>query len=515
MQREKLKYLRGRATGDETMLNNLSTARRLAIGFAIILLLLAISSYITVSSLKTALNDTKTAKEEKIPLALTADKMVTDVVLVWQFLTDVSASHDTAGYEEAKTAADSFKSGMEKLKQDAKKQNNTAKLAQLDEITKSFDSFYEMGNTMANVYVTKGIDAGNVVMEDFDKVADTISQQITKLQEEQIAQTKDLTSQIEHSMSLIIKTTLTFAVITFIITFIIGNILTIGITKPLKDAVAATSEMAKGDLTIRIDTDRGDEIGNMLLSINNVADNLCKFMQEVRHEAETVTSRSMQINSSAQIVSQGAIEQAGSIEEASAKMEEITTNIKHTSENAKLTETIAKGSAALAKETGDAVIKAVSAMKEIADKISIIEDIARQTNLLALNAAIEAARAGEQGKGFAVVASEVRKLAERSQSAAGEITQLSSTSVTIAEQAGELLAKLVPDIHKNSELVQDISARNIEQSSGATFVNTAIKRLDQVVQQNASTAEQMSAMADELLSSSKNLIKAMSFCVTK
>jgi methyl-accepting chemotaxis protein len=192
-------------------------------------------------------------------------------------------------------------------------------------------------------------------------------------------------------------------------------------------------------------------------------------------------------------------------------MEEMVANIRQNAENAQQTEKIALKASDDATESGQAVSMTVSAMKEIAGKISIIEEIARQTNLLALNAAIEAARAGEHGKGFAVVASEVRKLAERSQSAAGEISNLSGSSVQIAEKAGELLTKLVPDIQKTADLVQEISSASAEQNNGAQQINRAIQQMDQVVQQNASAAEEMASTSEELASQSEHLQDIMRF----
>jgi methyl-accepting chemotaxis protein len=210
-------------------------------------------------------------------------------------------------------------------------------------------------------------------------------------------------------------------------------------------------------------------------------------------------------------MSQGTTEQAASAEEASSSVEEMNATIKQNADNAQQTEKIALKSAADATESGKAVSQTVGAMKDIAGKISIIEEIARQTNLLALNAAIEAARAGEHGKGFAVVASEVRKLAERSQTAAGEISDLSASSVEVAEKAGAMLAKLVPDIQKTAELVQEISAASKEQTSGADQINAAIQQLNQVIQQNAGAAEEMSSTAEELSSQAQQLQGTIEF----
>jgi methyl-accepting chemotaxis protein len=192
-------------------------------------------------------------------------------------------------------------------------------------------------------------------------------------------------------------------------------------------------------------------------------------------------------------------------------MEQMASNIKQNADNAQQTDKIANQSARDAQESGKSVLEAVSAMKEIANKISIIEEIARQTNLLALNAAIEAARAGEHGKGFAVVAAEVRKLAERSQKAAGEINQLSGTTLLVSERSGEMLDKLVPDIQRTAELVQEISAASREQDTGGEQINKALQQLEQVIQQNASASEEMAATTEELTGQSDQLVNALAF----
>ena len=292
---------------------------------------------------------------------------------------------------------------------------------------------------------------------------------------------------------------------------IIAMVITKSILGPLREAIAASETLAKGDLTADIVVNRKDETGDLLTAMKNMLERLRMVVSDVKGSSDNVASGSQQLSAGAEQMSQGTTEQAASAEEASSSVEEMNATIKQNADNASQTEKIALKSSSDAQESGKAVSETVTAMKEIASKISIIEEIARQTNLLALNAAIEAARAGEHGKGFAVVASEVRKLAERSQTAAGEISRLSTTSVEVAEKAGAMLAKLVPDIQKTAELVQEISAASKEQTTGADQINSAIQQLNQVIQQNAGAAEEMSSTAEELSSQAEQLQSAIAF----
>jgi methyl-accepting chemotaxis protein len=283
------------------------------------------------------------------------------------------------------------------------------------------------------------------------------------------------------------------------------------IVRPLSTAVSLIRTVAEGDLRKKADVTSKDELGEMLLTVNAMVDNLRTTVGGVTAASANVSSGSEALSSTAQQLSQGASEQAASAEETTSSMEEMTSSVQQNADNARHTDTIASKAAGDAKSSGEAVKQTVQAMREVAEKISIIEEIARKTDLLALNAAVEAARAGEHGKGFAVVASEVRKLAERSQTAAAEISRLTAGGVHTAEGAGQLLEKLVPDIQKTAELVREIAAASAEQNTGAAQVNKAIQQLDQVIQQNASASEEMASTAEELSSQAEILHSTVAF----
>ncbi|MGA2185503.1 MAG: methyl-accepting chemotaxis protein, partial [Bryobacteraceae bacterium] len=277
----------------------------------------------------------------------------------------------------------------------------------------------------------------------------------------------------------------------------------------MNDITRAAEEIAHGDLTVTVRERSAQD--KLMQALSSMVAGLTRTVSEIRGIAGEVASASQAISTSSVQVSNGASAQAASAEEASSSMEEMVSNIKQNADNAQQTDKIATKSAKDAQESGKCVLEAVAAMKEIASKISIIEEIARQTNLLALNAAIEAARAGEHGKGFAVVAAEVRKLAERSQKAAGEINHLSGTTVKVSEKAGEMLDKLVPDIQKTAELVQEITAASKEQDTGSEQINKALQQLEKVIQQNASASEEMASTTEELTGQSDQLMSALGF----
>jgi methyl-accepting chemotaxis protein len=287
--------------------------------------------------------------------------------------------------------------------------------------------------------------------------------------------------------------------------------ITRSITAPIGLLVGVVEKMAAGDLRESPEVDRNDETGRLLAAVKAMVEKLGEVIGEVRGGAEALTAASTQVSSTSQSLSQGTGEQAASVEETTSSLEEMSASITQNAENSRQTEQMANQGARNADESGKAVNETVGAMKSIAEKISIIEEIAYQTNLLALNAAIEAARAGEHGRGFAVVATEVRKLAERAQKAAKEIGELAGSSVKVAERSGVLIAELVPAIRKTADLVQEVTAASQEQSAGVQQVSKAMAQVDQVTQRNASAAEELSSTAEEMSSQAEALLQIIGF----
>ena len=303
-------------------------------------------------------------------------------------------------------------------------------------------------------------------------------------------------------------------IILAVIALIAGWLISIRIARPISQGVVMTRGIADGDLREEVPSvylERRDEVGDLARAVNYLIGKLREIVSQVNDSSNMINRQSREFSESAQAIASGSANQAASAEEVSASMEEMSANIRQNTENAQETEKMASKLSVDAENGGRVVGEAMEAMTLIAERITIIEEIARNTNLLALNAAIEAARAGEAGKGFAVVAAEVRKLAERSQEAAGEISELSAITVKKAGDAGDMLNHLVPEIVKTSGLIQDISSASREQSSGAEQVNQALIQLDSVIQDNAASSGKMAESSKELTARAERMRELMSF----
>jgi methyl-accepting chemotaxis protein len=529
---------------------DLKVGTRMSLGFGLILALMITTMVVTFWSLSKVEYNTEYLSTESLPFTLLADRMVVNAIQVQQFATDASATRDIAVLGEAQEHYQEFNLGLEKFRDMFRAENDTDSLREIDQISVDMDEMYETAERMVNAYVNEGQEAGNAVMEVFDADVVKLAGLVSTLRQTQVAEINGQVDNIMQASHQVKTLQLIIGIMALVIGFLVTIFITRSIVKPLNIAVDTARALAVGDLAVTIDQVSKDETGQLLAamqemvissqevaamagkvadgnlqvqikarsekdvlihSLGNMVEKLKDVINNVKLSVENVASGSQALSASSEEMSQGASEQAAAAEEASSSVEQMTANIRQNADNAIETEKIATQASGDARVGGEAVNQTVGAMKEIADKIMIIEEIARQTNLLALNAAIEAARAGEHGKGFAVVAAEVRKLAERSQKAAGEINELSTNSVEVAEKAGTVLSSLVPNIQKTAELVQEISASSREQDAGADQIAKSIQQLDAVIQQNASSSEEMASTAEELSSQSEHLAEMIAF----
>jgi methyl-accepting chemotaxis protein len=325
-------------------------------------------------------------------------------------------------------------------------------------------------------------------------------------------QTEAATGEVGSAIDSARRQMLVLGAVILLLSAALAVLITRALTRPIAYVAQMMEHMAGGDFTIEVQqADGRNELASLQRSLWTLLNQLRPTIRQVGEIADGLAGASTQVSATSQSLSQAASEQAAGLEESSASMEQMGSSIAQNSENAKVTDGIAAKAAIDAKEGGEVVQGTVAAMQQIAAKIGIIDDIAYQTNLLALNAAIEAARAGEQGKGFAVVAAEVRKLAERAQAAAQEISTVASSSVQLAVRGGALIGEIVPAIQRTSDLVQEITAASNEQTTGVAQINTAIGQLTQTTQQSAAMAEEFAATADTMRSQAQDLLHVMAF----
>jgi len=387
----------------------------------------------------------------------------------------------------------------------AKSQDFQKSYKVIKEYTAQIVSFLEQGNIpeAENIYFgAYQIDFNKMrgIMDDFTGISEAEAE-------------KDYNSSLEMSQDI---TTNSLIIIFVIIILIITSayLLIRSITVPMSTAVNLLDKLANGDLNITIPNEyfnRKDEVGDLLQSMSSMITNLTNIVKTIKQNSGQIAGASLQLSNTSQLLSQGATEQASSVEEVSATMEEIAASITQNSDNSKQTEKISEASAQGMVKMAETSKESLDSIKTISQKITIISDIAFQTNILALNAAVEAARAGDQGKGFAVVATEVRKLAEKSKIAADEIISLSNRSVTISQNASKMLQEILPEISKTAHLVQEISQSSTEQSNGALQVNNALQQLNNITQQNAASSEELASSAEELSGQADALNHLISF----
>jgi methyl-accepting chemotaxis protein len=495
------------------MFANMKIGVRLTLGFFIVLALMAALAVVGINGMGNV--------QERL------DEIVKDNVYKTKLISDMSESvHIVSRVTRTLIIlTDEAAMATEKKKIDAARLVYNEAWANLEKTSAS-----EKGKALRTRIRTDGLEARAVNDKVIDFALANKPEPATKLLMEQAApavlkwqqamdenmllqdeNTKNDHASAQQAYSSAFRLVVSLAVAAVLFGALLAWFLTRSITRPINEAVSVANRLAEGDLTVKIGPVSKDETGQMLQAMQNMITKLSQVVADVNNGAQALASASEEVSATAQALSQAASEQAAGVEETSASIEQMTSSIAQNTENAKVTEGMAGKAAKDAADGGEAVNATVAAMKQIAKKISIIDDIAAQTNLLALNAAIEAARAGDHGKGFAVVAAEVRKLAERSQIAAQEIGEVATNSVELAEKAGGLLAEIVPNIRKTSDLVQEISAASTEQSSGVGQINSAVGQLNQTTQQNASSSEELAATSEEMSNQAEELQQTMSF----
>ncbi len=413
---------------------------------------------------------------------------------------------------EVKQGLANMKDNLAKARPLFNSEASASNFRQIDDLLNSYSTQLNQAMAIAHDRALRGadlaLDSQLASVRHYGDQVGTLMNELSQRKEQNASDANDLTDQLyERSRVMLI------GIIAVGVAFgiLLGFLMSRSITRPLRAAVEIADRLAAGDLTQRIEAEGRDETAALLRAMDGMNQRLSQIISDVRSASDGLASASEEISATAQSISQASTEQAASVEETSASIEQMSASIAQNTENAKVTDGMAGKAAREANEGGQAVSETLIAMKTIADKIGIIDDIAYQTNLLALNAAIEAARAGEHGKGFAVVAAEVRKLAERSQVAAQEISTVAQGSVALAERAGSLLDEMVPSINKTSDLVQEITAASEEQSAGVEQINSAMLQLSQVTQQNASSSEELAATAEEMSSQAEQLQQLMEY----
>jgi len=492
------------------MLNKLKLGQKMALAIALTFILFILAMGVALSSLQNVGGRFQQFLEQDQVLASALDEMYAQGLQMGQATRNVILDPENPrAYQNRDAARDAFASALDLFAQTAGSNAELLALAnQLRELR------HQQENIQAQVL--------KLAQEDMTRATEFLNSQETPLWRNirglllehrgpQQQQTERSNHEVMNFISERSALSLSLGLAAFVIGLLLMFLLTRSITRPIAETVTIAHQLAEGNLNVRIDAESQDETGQLKRAMQTLVDKLILVIGEVRGATDNLASASEQVSSTAQTLSQAASEQAAGVEETSASIEQMTASISQNAENAKLTDSIATKAAQEATEGGNAVNETVAAMKQIADQISIIDDIAYQTNLLALNAAIEAARAGDHGKGFAVVAAEVRKLAERSQVAAHEISQVARNSVELAERAGQLLDEMVPGIKKTSDLVQEISAASVEQSSGVGEINAAIGQLSQITQQNAAASEELAATAEEMSNQAEQLQRSVSF----
>jgi methyl-accepting chemotaxis protein len=497
------------------MFGNMKVATRLALGFGIVLLLLIVESVLSLQNMAAINEQTRLITEDRYVKIRLSNDIIESVLDNGSHMRSALLATTQAETDDyLQRAAAGFAANSENFAQLDKVVNTEKGRELLNQAVEKRRVFGEKYSTLLQLAKSDRAKAVEYLKTDFAPANHGLVVELRDLAKFQAGLMTAAASNAADTYKSSRQMILTLSSAAVLISVAVGFLITRNLLKTLGGepsyAAQVLTEVANGNLAIEVDVARGDS-ASMMAAVKEMVERLARIVGEVNSAADALSSASEEVNATAQSLSQSSSEQAAGVEETSASIEQMTASISQNTENARVTDGMATKSSKEAAEGGEAVKATVSAMNQIAQKIGIIDDIAYQTNLLALNAAIEAARAGEHGKGFAVVAAEVRKLAERSQVAAQEISTVASSSVELAERAGKLLDEMVPSIKKTSDLVQEIAAASEEQSSGVGQINAAVTQLSTATQQNASSSEELAATAEELASQAEQLQETMAF----
>ncbi len=498
-------------------LRDLSVRVKLVLGFTIMLVLLLVVALVGFLNTRSVFSHVGQLQDVNLPantLLLSIDRDLNRLLVAERSLIFADASADTfrkllADYEDNLRQSDERWIQLKKIEADAEQRDLMSRYERVREewkgvsrkVVEGRKEDSRDGRTLA-IDLTLG--QAKQKFDEMRSLLDTMEQGVQK----------DAEKAHEQARAVFGGTTVTLLGITLValaaglvLALLIGQ----GVAGPVGEAAMVVEEVSRGNLEVHIQARQNDEIGRLLSAMGNMVAKLRSTVAEVQASSSSLAQASGQVSATSQTLSQGTSEQAASVEETTSSLEQMNASITQNADSSREMERMAVKGAGDAEESGKAVTETVLAMRAIAKKITIIEEIAYQTNLLALNAAIEAARAGEHGRGFAVVATEVRKLAERSQAAANEISELSKASVDVAERSGQALKELVPAIRKTVDLVQNVAAASREQAAGVGQINGALSQVDQVTQRNASAAEELSSTAEEMAAQADSLRQVMAF----
>jgi methyl-accepting chemotaxis protein len=487
---------------------------KILFGFAIMIAALAVTGWQGLTGMSTIDGQLNTMQDKHVAGLLDAKEATVALIDSSRMVRNIILADDAAGVEKfteaLRTARRDFEAAIAAYRKTMDEGENAEAI---DRIEADYRTLTPRQDQVVAFATAQDDESAKKMLAEIATLAASLDADLDKLvvdEEQDVANAGKAADKAYEDARFIMLLTLVLAILVGVA---FGVFLARRITNPILDVVRAAEKIAAGDLRDKLAVTQQDETGKLQTAISEMQAKLTGIISEVRGNASGLASAAQQVSSSSQSLSQGTSEQAASVEETTASLEEMNASITQNADNSRQMEQMAMKGARDAEESGSVVQQSVEAMRLIAEKTSIIEEISYQTNLLALNAAIEAARAGEHGKGFAVVATEVRKLAERSQSAAKEISSVAGDSVKVAERSGKLLNELVPNIKKTADLVQEVAAASGEQATGVAQMNKAMGQVDQVTQRNASASEELASTAEEMSSQAEALQQLMSFFV--